>query len=92
MKPLLGSLPGAARKLGALAVACVAILAAAPAIASATTVYVSNSPAKAPFNSCASPGYNSIQTAIGVNAPSTVVHICNGNYAEQLKIEKAVTG
>jgi hypothetical protein len=62
-----------------------------PAAASASTVWVSPQPVTTKFNSCANPGYNSIQKAIGVNAPSTVIHVCPGTYEEQLEIEKALT-
>jgi nitrous oxidase accessory protein NosD len=83
--------PGVGRKLVVLAITCTAMFAAVPAVASATAVWVSPATPAAPFNSCASPGYSSIQQAISVNAPSTTVHICAGTYKEQLTIEHAVT-
>ena len=77
-------------RIAILAVSALACIVAAPAIASAT-VWVSPQPVTTGFNSCAKPGYNSIQKAIDVNAPNTTIHVCTGTYAEQLHIEKAVT-
>jgi hypothetical protein len=75
-------------------VACAAVAAmvatVAPAGASANTAWVNNTvPVKSPFNSCANPGFSSIQAAI--SSPNTSVHICNGTYEEQLHIERALT-
>ncbi|MEA2313506.1 MAG: hypothetical protein QOI03_198 [Solirubrobacteraceae bacterium] len=83
--------PGVGRKLVVLAITCTAMFAAVPAVASATAVWVSPATPAAPFNSCASPGYSSIQQAISVNAPATTIHVCAGTYKEQLVIEKAIT-
>jgi hypothetical protein len=74
-------------------VACVAITAlaaaVAPAGALANTAWVNNAtPAKAPFSSCANPGFSSIQAAI--NSPNTSIRICKGTYQEQLQIERAL--
>ncbi len=69
-----------------------AMLIAGSAAASANTAYVNNGTSvKAPYNSCASPGYSSIDAAI--KAPATVIYICAGTgpYAEQLQIERALT-
>jgi hypothetical protein len=63
-------------------------LVAVPAAASANTLYVSPAAPSAPFNSCAHPGYNSINTA--AKASATTVHVCPGLYEEQVQIEKAV--
>lgn len=76
------------RKLTILVASAVAALAAIPAVASATA-WVSQAPVKTPFNSCANPGFNSIQSAI--NTPVTSVHVCKGTYVEQLQIERAVS-
>ncbi len=66
------------------------IVATLPALASAGTVWVSNSKAvKAPFNSCQNPGYGSVQGAI--EGPSTTIHVCVGTYKEQLQIKRALT-
>jgi Right handed beta helix region len=74
----------------ALAGTC-AVLAALviPAVADATTLWVSPAAPSAPFNSCAHPGYDSIQAAIG--GPGTSIHVCAGAYAEQLQITRNVT-
>src|ERR1700719_3199582 len=76
------------RKLTILVASAVAALAVIPAVASATA-WVSQAPVKTPFNSCANPGFNSIQSAI--NTPVTSVHVCKGTYVEQLQIERAVS-
>jgi Periplasmic copper-binding protein (NosD) len=77
------------RRIAACALAASAVALVAPAIASAaSTAFVSPAPVKGPFNSCATPGYNSIQEAISVSAPKTTVHVCAGTYKEQVKIEK----
>jgi hypothetical protein len=80
---------GMARLLTALAAAALIVI-AVPAVASANTAWVNNeTPAKAPFNSCANPGFSAIQAAIG--SPTTVIHVCKGTYEEQLQIERALT-
>jgi hypothetical protein len=77
------------RKLTILVASAVAGLVVVPAAASANTAWVSTAPVKTPFNSCASPGFNSIQAAI--NAPVTSVRVCKGTYVEQLHIERALS-
>jgi hypothetical protein len=74
----------------AVCVLFASIFATLPALASASTVWVSNAKSvKAPFNSCQNPGYNSIQTAI--EGPSTTIRVCAGVYKEQLQIKRALT-
>jgi hypothetical protein len=86
-----GRAPRCARKLAVFAASACAAIAVAPAVASATTVWVSSTgTVKPPFNSCASPGYNAIQEAINVNAPATTIHVCKGTYKEQLTISKPI--
>jgi hypothetical protein len=80
-----------ALKLAALAIAVFVALAVAPAAASAVTTWVSPEPTKAPFNSCSTPEFNSIQTAITAAAPGTEIRVCKGSYAEQLTIEKELS-
>jgi nitrous oxidase accessory protein NosD len=75
--------------LAAAALAAAAVL--APLAQAASTVFVSPAPVKGPFNSCATPGYKSIQEAISVAPPKTTVHVCAGTYNEQVKIEKPDT-
>ena len=58
--------------------------------ASAANLWVSNSATvSSPENSCAHPGYNSIQSAIAA-AGSGTVQVCTGTYTEQLTIVKPV--
>ena len=67
-----------------------AVLIVEPAVASAKTVWVSNTESvKAPFNSCKNPSYSSIQSALA--GPSTVIYVCPGTYAEQLQINRSIT-
>jgi nitrous oxidase accessory protein NosD len=80
---------GAGRKLAIMAAVTLAGFVVVPAVASANTAWVSEAPVKAPFSSCASPGFNSIQSAI--NASVTSVRVCKGTYAEQLHIERALS-
>jgi hypothetical protein len=62
---------------------------AVPAVASASTAYVSNtSPVVAGGKSCAQPTYASIQEAIA--SPASTIDVCPGTYTEQLKIERAL--
>jgi parallel beta-helix repeat protein len=82
---------GIGRRIGLLAVVACALVACVPAVASASTVFVSNEPVKGPFNSCASPGYKGIQEAVSTNPPKTTIHVCAGEYKEQVRIEKADT-
>ncbi len=74
--------------VGALACALAVI---APAAASATTVFVSNTGVvEPPFNTCEHPGYNTIQAAVNVNTPTPTIHVCRGTYKEQVVISKAL--
>ncbi|HTZ88253.1 MAG TPA: right-handed parallel beta-helix repeat-containing protein [Solirubrobacteraceae bacterium] len=57
-----------------------------PAAANATN-YVSNSPIVSGGNSCAQPGFNSIQAALGATGGAKVT-VCPGTYTEQLTITK----
>ena len=71
-------------------IVAIAIALAAPAAASANTAWVNNTTAvKSPFNSCANPGFSSVQAAI--NSPNTAIHVCGGTYEEQLQIKRALT-
>jgi nitrous oxidase accessory protein NosD len=71
-------------------VAVAIAVAVVPAVASANTAWVSSTtPVKSPFNSCANPGFSSIQAAI--NSPSTAIHVCSGAYKEQLQIKRPLT-
>jgi Right handed beta helix region len=81
----------ACRRIVMFTAAVLAIAIAAPAMASAMgkTVFVSTAPVKGPFNSCSTPGYNSIQEAINVDPAGTAVHVCAGTYEEQVVLQKA---
>ena len=61
---------------------------AVPALASASTAFVSTNAPSAPYNSCAHPAYNSVQQAVA--APATTVKVCAGTYTEQVQITKGV--
>jgi pectin methylesterase-like acyl-CoA thioesterase len=77
------------RRLAIMAATAFAVAVAVPAVAAASTLWVSPAPVKSPFNSCIAPGYNTIQEAINVNAPAPkTVHVCLGTYTEQLQINK----
>jgi hypothetical protein len=80
-----------ARRLAIVAAAAALGLAAVPAAASAVTAWVSPAPVKGPFSSCATPGYNSIQEAITTSPPKATIHVCAGEYKEQVVIEKSDT-
>jgi hypothetical protein len=72
-----------------LIAACAALAAlAVPATASASTLWVAPVTPSAPFNSCAHPGYDSIQAAVG--GPGTTIHVCGGTYEEQVQITRNV--
>jgi hypothetical protein len=75
---------------GVLVAIALATAVTAPAAASANTAWVNNNTAaKAPFNSCANPGFSSVQAAI--SSPNTAIRVCAGTYAEQLQIKRALT-
>jgi hypothetical protein len=77
-------------KASAVIIGFALALAVVPAVASANTAWVNNTtPVKAPFNSCANPGFSTIQAAI--NSPSTAIHVCKSTYTEQLQIERALS-
>jgi len=80
-------------RIAACTAATLTVAIAAPAVASAagSTVFVSPNPVKGPFSSCATPGYNSIQEAITVNAAKTTIHVCAGTYTEQVVLPKEDT-
>jgi hypothetical protein len=41
--------------------------------------------------SCADPGYNTIQAAIGAAAAGDEIHVCEGTYVENVVLDKALT-
>ena len=80
------------RTVGVVVCAACAVATAIPAVAAASsTVWVSPNTVKGPFNSCATPGYNSITEAAAVNPAKTTIHVCAGTYVEQARIEKPDT-
>jgi nitrous oxidase accessory protein NosD len=85
----------AVRALAVGVISTAAVVAVAPALASATTVWVNRSaPAVAPPGmSCAAPGYNTIQSAISAaaTASGSTIAVCASTYREQIAIEKAVS-
>ncbi len=70
-----------------IAVAAVAL----PTMAQATTLWVGKAAPKAPHNSCANPGYNTIQAALSAVPAGTAINVCAGTYEEQVAIEHAVS-
>jgi hypothetical protein len=69
----------------------VALLAlAVPATASASGTFVSSSAPVGTGKSCASPGFNSIQTALNAAGSGAAVSVCGGTYTEQLEITQPV--
>jgi Right handed beta helix region len=66
-----------------------ATMAASAPSAFASTEWVSGAAPSAPFNSCEHPGFNSIQSALSEGTGSKI-EVCDGTYAEQLNIERAV--
>lgn len=76
-----------------IASATAALAIAAPQLAQATTLYVSNSPAP-PGNSCGHAGFSEIQTAVDeaetFSEPVTV-EICGGTFAEQIEITREIS-
>lgn len=58
---------------------------ALPAVASASTAWVSGSPVGTD-KGCDSPGYNSVQAAIDAVGSGGTVKVCGGTYTEQIEI------
>lgn len=75
----------------AAAAAVLAGVVAAPATASAATLWVSNAAPSAPYDSCLHTGYQSIQAAVNHATPGSTINICGGTYKEQLEIETEVS-
>jgi hypothetical protein len=72
------------------AFATLSLMVGMPAAASALTLYVAPA-APGMGTSCASPGYNHIQSAINAAPAGSTVKVCHGTYEEQLTIEKGLT-
>jgi hypothetical protein len=73
--------------------ACVAVsgLLIPAACASASSLWVSNSePVSSPGNSCAHPGYSTIQSAIEAAGAGASIEVCPGTFVEQLTITKSL--
>lgn len=73
-------------------IAVLSLMAAAPASANASTLFVSPHPS-APGTSCGHAGFKEVQNAIDQadTTPGTTVKICGGTYAEQLEITAGMT-
>jgi hypothetical protein len=78
-------------RIGLAAVAALLAVVAAPAVASAATVFVSHSPVVAGGKSCPEPNYNSVQAAITASPAGAKIDVCSGTYEEQLQITKSVS-
>lgn len=74
-----------------IAIAAVMALVAAPALASAHPLWVSQSPTVVGGKSCTEPDYNSVQAAIAAATSGAKINVCSGTYEEQLKITKSVS-
>ncbi len=72
------------------AVAGFTLLVAAPAMASASTLFVGPSQS-APGTSCKHTGYTSIQQAVTAATPGSTITVCGGTYTEQLEIGTEVS-
>jgi hypothetical protein len=76
----------------AVLTATAAAVAAVPAAASATSLWVAHAPtAKGSGKSCTSPGYNTIQAAITADTTGAKIEVCTGTYVEQLQITKGLS-
>lgn len=79
-------------RIAALAVMAGAVMAVAPAMAAAESIWVSHAPTvSGNGKSCTTPGSNTIQGAIGKASSGEKIHVCAGTYEEQLKISQAVS-
>jgi Right handed beta helix region len=77
-----------------LALSAIVVLAAlaAPAAASATTVWIAPGPTVlGNGSSCTKPGFNGIQAAIAGAPAAEVFNVCTGTYVEQIQITRALT-
>ena len=72
--------------------AALSMLSLAPGVASASngTLWVAKATAVAGGNSCAKPGYNTIQAAVNAASSGASIDVCAGTYTEQLEITKSV--
>lgn len=72
------------------ALAALVVLGAAPAGASASTLFV-GARVTPPGNNCSHAGFSTVQAAIDAATPGSTIQICGGSYKEQLEIEKPLT-
>lgn len=73
-----------------MAVAASLVMAPA-AFATPVALWVSPHTISSPGNSCAHPGFNSIQAAITGAPAGATINVCAGTYAEQLQITKSLS-
>ena len=79
------------QRMGLVVIAAFLTVVAAPAVASAASLWVSPSATIAGNGKgCTEPGFNSIQTAINKATASDTIKVCSGTYSEQLTITKSV--
>lgn len=72
--------------LGAALTLALALSAPVAANAAGSLWVAGSGSLSAPGKSCISPGYNSIQAAIGAASQGATIHICPGTYSEQLTV------
>jgi hypothetical protein len=72
--------------------AALALISLAPGVASASpgALWVGKAAASAGGNSCAKPGYNTIQSAVNAAGSGATITVCAGTYTEQVEITKSL--
>jgi hypothetical protein len=78
------------RRSLALAVASMGITAAFAGTALASTQWVNDNATVGANTSCASPGFNDIQSAVTAATPGDTVHVCAGTYAGGVDVPKTL--
>ena len=78
--------------MGLTVIVALTAMLAVPALASATSLWVSPSPTVGGSGkNCTEPGFNSIQAAINNASAGNSIKVCSGTYTEQLTFTKSLT-